>query len=363
VRETCREDPDHAQARAILGYVRYRDRWELPDTARRLAAGQVDHPTFGWLPAAHVKRYENNARYWRSNWITLDEDERLHSSIKTGWRVESEHYIVTTNHSLEEGVALSRRLEKLYDAWRHVFVDYYTPQTEIARWFDARQDSTKPLSGTPRRQHEVVHFRNRDEYNATLRPALPQIEITLGIYFAQPRTAYFFAGDEQYDGTLLHEGTHQLFQETRAAQKEPASRANFWAIEAVACYMESLVEHEHWYTLGGFDEGRVPAAHQRAVEDGFYVPLREVTAFGMRDLQRDDRLPKIYSQISGQAFFFLQADGGRYRQPFVDYLVSVYTAKPDAAKLAALCGKSYEELDREYLLFMKMGNDGMGNVE
>ncbi len=32
VREACREDPDHAAARAILGYVRYRDRWELPDT-------------------------------------------------------------------------------------------------------------------------------------------------------------------------------------------------------------------------------------------------------------------------------------------------------------------------------------------
>jgi hypothetical protein len=127
--------------------------------------------------------------------------------------------------------------------------------------------------------------------------------------------------------------------------------------------MESLVEHEHWYTLGGFEEGRVPAAQQRAVEDGFYVPLREVTALGMRDLQRDERLPKIYSQISGQAFFFLQADGGRYRKAFVDYLASVYTTKADATKLATLCWKSYEQLDQEYLTFMKMGNDGMGNGE
>ena len=31
--------------------------------------------------------------------------------------------------------------------------------------------------------------------------------------------------------------------------------AIFWAVEAVACYMESLVEDEHWYTLGGIEEG------------------------------------------------------------------------------------------------------------
>ena len=107
--------------------------------------------------------------------------------------------------------------------------------------------------------------------------------------------------------------------------------------------MESLVEHEHWYTLGGMDEGRVPAAQQRLRwRISFYVPLREVTALGMRDLQRDERLPKIYSQISGQALFFLHADRGRYRRPFVDNLAAMYTAKPDAATLATLCGKSYE---------------------
>ncbi len=228
-----------------------------------MAAGQVDHEKFGWLPAGHVKRYENNARYWRGNWITLDEDERLHSSIKTGWRVESEHYVVTTNHSLEEGVALSRRLEKLYDVWRHVFVDYYTPETEIARWFERQARFNEAIGRHAcAGQHEVVHFRNRDEYNATLRPMQPQIEITLGIYFAQPRTAYFFAGRRAIRGHAVARSHASALSGNAAGAQGPGSRANFWAIEAVACYMESLVEHEHWYTLGGFEEGRVPAAHE-----------------------------------------------------------------------------------------------------
>ena len=60
--------------------------------------------------------------------------------------------------------------------------------------------------------------------------------------------------------------------------------------------MESLTEHEHWYTVGGLEEGRVPAARKRLLMDNFYVPFREVTAMGMHQMQRDDRLPRLYSQ-------------------------------------------------------------------
>ncbi|MEX2142826.1 MAG: hypothetical protein WD894_26455 [Pirellulales bacterium] len=362
VREACRENPDHAQARAILGYERYNGGWALPDTARRLVAGQAHHEKFGWLPARHAKRYEQGQRFFRGRWLTAAEDERLHSAIGSGWRIESEHYVVTTNHSLEEGVGLSRRLEELYDVWRHVFVDYYSPSTTMQRWFEDGDAENSGGSGRGtktmvRPRHQVTYFRNRDEYKNALRPLQPQIEITLGIYFARPRTAYFFAGDEQYAGTLLHEGTHQLFQETRQTSNAAGTRSNFWAVEAVACYMESLVEHEHWYTLGGPREGRVPAARKRLLEDQFYVPLSEVTWLGMHDLQRDQRLPKIYSQIAGQAWFFLHADGGRHRQPFIETLIAVYTGKADAHTLAKACGKSYEQLDGEYRRFMLTMND------
>jgi hypothetical protein len=360
VRQACRENPDHADARTILGYVRSGGGWALPDTSRRLAAGQVYHDKFGWLPAGHIKQYEAGRRYSRGKWTSAADDERLHASIRTGWRINSEHYVVTTNHSLEEGVRLARRLEQLYDVWRHVFVDYHASRAEMDGWFD--RPATVSAAAKPgaaprlRRQHQVSYFGNRDEYNNELRPLQAQIEITLGIYFAQPRTAYFFAGDEQYAGTLLHEGTHQLFQETRQTGREIGANSNFAIVEAVACYMESLVEYEHWYTLGGMEEGRVPAARKRLLEDQFYVPLREITAFGMRDLQRDDRLPMIYSQISGQALLLLHAEGARYRRPFIDTLVAIYTNKAEANTLAKQTGNTYEQLDDAYRTFMQTMN-------
>ena len=360
VREACRENPDHAEARAILGYVRAGDVWALPDTARRLAGGQVYHRKFGWLPAGQVKQYEMGRRYSRGKWISADDDERQHASIRTGWRIDSEHYAVTTNHSLEEGVRLARRLEQLYDVWRHVFVDYYVPQSEIDRWFKRSSTTSATAKNVavprPRRQHQVSYFRNRDEYNNELRPLQPQIEITLGIYFWQSRAAYFFADDEQYAGTLFHEAAHQLFQETRQTGRDIGAKNNFALVEAVACYMESLVEHEHWYTLGGTEEGRVPAARKRLLDDQFYVPFREATAQGMRELQRDERLSKIYSQISGQALFLLHADNGRYRRPLVETLMAIYTNKADADTLAMKSQATYEQLDESYRQFMQTMN-------
>ena len=119
----------------------------------------------------------------------------------------------------------------------------------------------------------------------------------------------------------------------RSGAKDPGRKNNFWIVEAVACYMESLAEHRllddepygAYWTAGGENEGRVPAARKRLLDDQFYVPLRELSTSGMRDLQHDGRLPMIYSQISGQVLFIMHADGGRYRQPLMNYLIAVYT--------------------------------------
>ena len=40
--------------------------------------------------------------------------------------------------------------------------------------------------------------------------------------------------------TMYHKATHQLFQESRPVSPEVGHRANFWIIEGIAMYMESL---------------------------------------------------------------------------------------------------------------------------
>ncbi|HEX3724875.1 MAG TPA: hypothetical protein VHV08_01475 [Pirellulales bacterium] len=344
--ETVRENPDHKQARRLLGYVKQRDQWRTPFEIRQLGSGKVWNDKFGWLPKSHVDRYEKGQRYYQGHWISAADEAAQRRDVKHGWRVDSAHYVVTTDHSLEEGVQLSRRLEMLYQVWQQVFISFSTDEAELARRFEGR---------TPRgdvKQHEIVYYRTRAEYNAALRPQQAKIDITLGIYLDQAHTAYFFAGDEQDTGTVYHEATHQLFQETRPAAPDVGWTDNFWIVEGIACYMESLATERGYCTLGGMAAGRMPAARHRLLADHFYVPLNQLVQLGMEGLQRDPNIAKIYSQSAGLADFLMHFQNGRYAQPLVRYLEAIYAGRATARTLSELTASSYETLDRQYRDYM-----------
>jgi len=84
------------------------------------------------------------------------------------------------------------------------------------------------------------------------------------------------------------------------------------------------------------------------VDDGYYVPLAQLVAWGKDDLQRQPELAKIYSQSAGLTAFLMDADAARYREPLVRYLQAVYAGRDDQQTLAAQAGRSYGELDAEY---------------
>ena len=347
--EVVWENPDHDEARKLLGYVKDGDIWRTPFEVRQVAAEKIWHPKFGWLPQAHAARYEAGERYYRGRWMSASEESRLRSDLRRGWKVETEHYLVTTNHSLEEGVRLASQLERLYGFWQNVFQRYSAGPDDLARRLAGGAAKRMPT-----KKHNVMQYRSRSEYNDALRKAQPKIEITLGIYFDTTQTAHFFAGKEQETGTIYHEATHQLFQETRPTVRHVGAEQNFWIVEAIACYMESLKEHDGYHTLGGLDEGRLPAARQRLLEDGLYIPLAGLIQLGTADLQSSPDIGMLYSQSSGLAAFFMQYDGGRYRDALVDYLTAVYTGRDKADTLARLCGESTVTLDGQYRRFLEL---------
>jgi len=242
--ETLRENPDHEAARRLLGYRRRDGRWLTVYEEAKAKANQVWDSRFGWLPKAQFERYASGERFYKGKWISAEEEARMRGAI--GWEVVTEHYRVRTNHSLEEGVRLAARLERLYDVWRQVFVRYYLTDLELGKLLTG---VGLPPRAMPR--HNVMYFRNRAQYNQALKFKQPNIAITTGYYEGNTKTAYFFAGEEQDDSNLYHEATHQLFSETRNVVQNIGRDANFWVIEGIACYMESLVEGDRYCTLGG----------------------------------------------------------------------------------------------------------------
>ncbi|MBX3414425.1 MAG: hypothetical protein KF708_17185 [Pirellulales bacterium] len=341
------DNPDHEPSRRLLGYQRFRGAWHTPFEIRKLRAGQVWHEKFGWLPASYVERYEQGQRFTGGRWMSAADEARARSQIADGWRIETEHYDITTNHSLEAGVALGVELERLHLVWRQLFASYNANAGQLASLFEGR--ATQRSSG-PR--HRVVFFRDSDDYRAALSSILPPDVETTGFYWGDRRTAFFYATEDDDRGTLYHEATHQLFSETRPTSRDVGSRANFWLIEGIACYMESLAREEGYDTVGGADAVRYGDARFRLLESKFYVPLAQLSGAGMRDFQQDPNLPLLYSQAAGLSHFLMHYDEGRYRDALVALLSLLYAGQDRPGSLPELTGKSYSELDQQYREFM-----------
>ncbi len=211
VLDAIQANPDYEPARRLLGYQKYRGQWHTLYEVRKLRSGMVWNEKFGWLPKAYEHRYEAGERYCDGRWISADEDAKRHSDIRNGWRIETEHYLIHTNAGIEAGVALGVKLERLYRLWQRLFIRYYASAADVGGLFDGRSKRTMAWAF----RHNVVYFRDRDEYNHALDSFIPNIKMTVGVYRDKPGCAYFFAGKDSDDRTMYHEATHQLFHESR----------------------------------------------------------------------------------------------------------------------------------------------------
>lgn len=349
VLDAVQANPDCEPARRVLGYQKFHDQWCTFYEAKKLRAGFVWNQKFGWLLKGHERRYEAGQRFSDGHWISAEEDARRHSDIRTGWNIETEHYAIRTNASIEQAVALGVKLERLNRLWQRIFIRYYASESDVVALFDGR---LKTAMGSPSR-HSVFYYRDRNDYNRSLRPVMPNIEISIGFYRDMPGRAYFFVGKECDDRTMYHEATHQLFHESKLVASNVGGRGNFWIVEGIAMFMESLRQEDGYYVLGGFDDERLHAASYRRLHDDFYVPLAEFVDFDMEKLQKDPRISKLYSQAAGLTHFLIFNDGGRYRDALVAYLLIVYAGRDNHDTLAKLTGKSYGELDKQYREFLE----------
>lgn len=316
VHEVLREDPDHAAARAILGYRRSGDTWIRPGGTIRQRGGRSNHPKFGWPRASY-------------------------------WQVESPHFRITTNHSPEMGVELAERLERFQSVWRQVFFSNWSTPAALADRFAGGNS----VLGTSRK-HEVVLFKDRQEYVTKLASVGPGIEGSLGYYAKDQRTSLFYAGDERTEPTWFHETTHQLFQEAGNAVHDVGEKWNFWIVEGIAVYMESLVRHDGYDSLGGFDADRLQFERWRTLRGEPCLPLAEIVELGREDLQKHAEIRRIYTRSAALAHFLMDADGGAYRDALMRTLNAVYLGRDSTQTLAASTGLACDVLEKRLPAFL-----------
>jgi hypothetical protein len=364
--EVLRENPDHAEARRVLGYVERDGKWLTAYGAKMYDVGKVWDSERGWVAAVEGGQSPFAPRTSQKGTVPAAAEAVRHADIRHGWAIRTDHFLVTTNQSLAAGAELAARLERLYQIWRQLFAGFYYSEQEVRGLFAGER-----IARVPARPFKVFYHRDRDDYVNTLRRRQPMIGDTLGIYFDTIAEAHFFAPDNNAAGdpieksvtaglaiaTLNHEAVHQLFQESKPAARRIGALANFWVVEGVATYFETLTEHldpkaGRYYTIGELDKGRLPTA-RRNLKEGRYTPLAELTQMGKDELQQSASIGQQYRESCGLAALLIDGEHGRYREPLVRYLQAVYTGHDSDQTLAEATGASYAELDAAYRRYME----------
>ncbi len=366
VREVARAYPDHAGARRILGFQRYKDEWITPFEAEQARNHLVWHDKFGWLLKTYVKRYEDGERYYGGRWMPAAKEEEIRRVFDNAWRIRTENFLIETNHSLERGVEIAKKLEAYHDFFVQTFVGFFQTPEQLNILFNQAASNRRATKSDAQRFH-VHYYRTREEYNQRLVQKVPQIAITNGLYHNGDRIAYFFNDPEHnLDSTLYHEATHQLLYESRFRNPRMIQRvaddANFWIVEGIACYMESLKLKNGTVTLGDPEYDRFYWARDRYLKRHYFVPLARLASMGMREFQSQQELSYNYSESSGLVHFFMHYKGGVYRDALVEHLSQIYNPSrrpPPAASLAELTGVSFAELDKQYGDYLRAQQDAV----
>ena|GEM_PF-2225895 len=255
------------------------------------------------------------------------------------YRILTEHYDIISA-CRETGISAGTQLSHLFQAGHLLFAEHF----EMPK----RPDS--PDTDSPDR-HRVIIYRDKQEYAAELLPVEPSIRLTNGLYFAPKKTIYLY---EAAPKNLYHEGTHQIFLEYFFKETAPTFRNNFWAVEGIALFMETLTIQEKYYQAGNVLADRLFAAKKYHFERNYRMPIRQLASMGAIEVQSSAERQQIYSQSAAIVHWLLFAEGGKHRNALFELIRQVYLGTSTPTSLSELTGLSFDELDKKYAEFLAL---------
>jgi len=366
IQEAAYRNPDHEGARTSLGYVLYQNAWTTPFRRQMFLQGSVWNDRFGWLAKDDLPKYLAGERRAKDRrWLPADRDAAIRADWANAWEVDSEHFHVRSNHSLERAVEISVELERFHDYFVREFAPVFMTPQQMQKLFQGGGGKV----GT--RRHIVHYVRTREEFQQRLVGKQAEAAFSDGMYMPDDRIAYFFDRPGENDRvaeTMYHEVTHQILCESSLKLVGIGNwdEGDFWLVEGLACYLESFQPQGRGGSVGDPGHLRIDWARRFLVDDDFFIPLERFTAMTQREFQCADmvngparikRLQQLYAQAAGVTHFFMHAGDGRYRDSLVKYLADIYSADQRVRKnnptLAELTGVPFQELDRQYQDYMR----------
>jgi hypothetical protein len=373
LRGVIERDPDHKDARRLLGYVSYRGGWATPFAVSQLKLKNISHVTFGWVPedwVPHLDRGELPAPQTKSQrktrWLPVAEADRLRADWKPPWTITTEHFEIQTNVTLAEAITFGRRLEAFHDLFMTLLADILGENVPLVRRFKDPKLVGDGVSATKR--HQVYYFGSKAEFVDYLSPSLgPDVALNLGFY-DPPKSgrgrvpAYFYRdpdGQIPEVATLYHEVSHQLLFETAGPNSYTKNTGNFWVFEGLGTYFETVVpQPDGSLEVGGLVGPRIEEALKSIVIHKRMIPIAEFMAFDEATFRDKVQIYHNYQQAMALTVFLMQWNHGAYRDAFLDYVRDAYHGRikrSNGRSLRERLGQSYSVLDKQFLEFLKEG--------
>ncbi|AMV37470.1 DUF1570 domain-containing protein [Planctomyces sp. SH-PL62] len=367
LRETLARLPDHAEARRLLGYVPHDGGWAKPFAVRQLKDGNVAHPTYGWVPedwVVHLELGELPAPAVRgkpTTWLPAAEADRLRSTWRTPWQINTEHFEIRADVPLAEAIQFGRRLEAFHDLFFALMADVVGDELPLARRF--KSPSLAPDASY--RPHQVVYYADRDEYHERMRPVAGEQVASESLGYYDPRgpgrgsrrPAYFFRdvdGQLPVEATLYHEVSHQLLFESAGPNAYLNNSGDYWVFEGLGTYFETVTPTKDGaLEVGGLVGPRLEAAlHSLGARK--FQRLGDFLRQDQAAFNRDERIYVNYQQAMALTLFLMQAERGAYREPFLDYVRDAYRGRikrGSGRSLEDRLGTPVDEIERRFRAF------------
>ncbi|MFG0263623.1 MAG: hypothetical protein ACF8AM_00560 [Rhodopirellula sp. JB055] len=273
---------------------------------------------------------------------------------------QTDHFEILSQADDASSRIVAEALEREYWVWTQIFFPIWSGRNQIAsivrdweRENTSAADHLKSRSSPARLQHgqrhRVVLLADPESYRATITTAFRNtdtsaVAASTGFYSDTLRLSFFFPQPDL--ASLHHEICHQLFTEAsaNASRRRPtrgqtfatATTEDFWLIEGMAGYFESLRYEQSLAYVGGWESPRLQLARYQALIGG--VPIASLEDLrGTRDkVQSKPNLARWYSQAALRTHYLMDNAGPTKRRGLLKQLAELYSqTKPNAKNTPA----------------------------
>ena len=259
-----------------------------------------------------------------------------------GWRrgsyrqLETPHFQIVSQADDASARQVALDLEQTFWVWTQLFFPLWEGRHQVALHMKGIEPSL-PVSEqlarrrarlSTRRKMRVVLLRDAQQYAHTLGGSIPGIEQSTGFYGDERQTSFFYPSNSRDSiATRRHEIVHQLFRQATRSQvagNTPGTEADFWLIEGIAGYFESMALQGGVAVLGGWDSPRLQFARFRFLGQRDALPFSQLRRDGQLAVQQRTDLARWYAAAIAQTHALLDGNSIRSRRWVYDRLATLY---------------------------------------